>query len=216
MFLGYDNNSTGYRVFILATFKVIVSDEVVFEEDDDSHEPQNHAILQEFPFAKEKTITDEADNHSPSTQKTIPMPKVPPFESPVKPSVELQAELPVKPLAEPSVEFQADFPIELQVELPPEPLINEPPSIEEQDESGAFHGFEEDDFYPKHHENVVEGDDFFSDEDRDNVPVITNRRYPLRNCKPKLIQSMNLMDFDGQPFEPGSFLEAMGCREAHL
>jgi hypothetical protein len=26
MFLGYDNNSTGYRVFILATFKVIVSD----------------------------------------------------------------------------------------------------------------------------------------------------------------------------------------------
>jgi hypothetical protein len=46
--------------------------------------------------------------------------------------------------------------------------------------------------------------------------VITNRRYPLRNCKPKLIQSMNLMDFDGQPFEPGSFLEAMGCREAHL
>jgi hypothetical protein len=81
LFLGYDTNSTGYRVFIVATFKVIVSDEVIFEEDDDGHKPQNLAILQEFPFAKEKTITDEADNHSPSTQKTVPMPKVPPFES---------------------------------------------------------------------------------------------------------------------------------------
>jgi hypothetical protein len=27
---------------------------------------------------------------------------------------------------------------------------------------------------------------------------------------------MNLMDFDGQPFEPGSFSEAMGCHEAYL
>jgi hypothetical protein len=55
----------------------------------------------------------------------------------------------------------------------------------------------------------VEGNDLFSDEDRDNIPVITNRRYPLRNRKLKVIQSMNLMDFDGQSFEPGSFLEAM-------
>ena len=27
---------------------------------------------------------------------------------------------------------------------------------------------------------------------------------------------MNLMDFDGQPFEPGSFSEAMGCHEPYL
>jgi hypothetical protein len=55
----------------------------------------------------------------------------------------------------------------------------------------------------------VEGNDLFSDEDRDNIPVITNRHYPLQNRKLKVIQSMNLMDFDGQSFEPGSFLEAM-------
>lgn len=64
MFLGYDNNSTGYRVFILATFKVVISDEVLFEEDDDSYEPQSRAILQKFPFAKEQTIVDETDDNS--------------------------------------------------------------------------------------------------------------------------------------------------------
>jgi hypothetical protein len=117
LFLGYDTNSTGYRVFIVATFKVIVSDEVIFEEDDDGHKPQNLAILQEFPFAKEKTITDEADNHSPSTQKTVPMPKVPPFESPVKPSVELQAELPVELQAESSVEL--NFPLNSKLSTHP-------------------------------------------------------------------------------------------------
>ena len=69
MFLGYDNNSTGYRVFILGTYKVVVSDEVLFEEDDDSHESENHAILREFPFSKEQTNDDEADNQSSLTQK---------------------------------------------------------------------------------------------------------------------------------------------------
>jgi hypothetical protein len=192
MFLGYDNNSTGYRVFILGTYKVVVSDEVLFEEDDDSHESENHAILREFPFSKEQTNDDEADNQSLFTQETIPMPKVPLFE----------------PLAQPLIELQAEH--------PPEPLVNEHPPIEERDEAGPFHGFEEDDPYPNHHEYGVERDDPPSDEERVDIPAIANRRYPLRDLKPKVIHSMNLMDFDGQPFEPGSFSEAMGCHEAHL
>jgi hypothetical protein len=147
MFLGYDNNSTGYRVFILATYKVVVSDEVLFEEDDDSHESENHAILREFPFSKEQTNDDEADNQSLFTQETIPMPKVPLFE----------------PLAQPLIELQAEH--------PPEPLVNEHPPIEERDEAGPFHGFEEDDLYPNHHEYEIERDDPPSDEER-------TRRHP--------------------------------------
>ena len=181
MFLGYDNNSTGYLVFILATYKVVVSDEVLFEEDDDSHKPKNHAILREFPFSKEQTNDDEADNQSSLTQKTIPMPKVPLFEP------------------------QAQSPIELQAEHPPEPVVNERPPIGERDEADPFHGFEEGDRYPNHHEYEVERDDALSVD----IPVIANRRYPLRDRKPKVIHSMNLMDFDGKPFEPGFFSEAI-------
>ncbi len=33
MFLGYDMTSTGFRVLILSTLKVVISDEVKFEED---------------------------------------------------------------------------------------------------------------------------------------------------------------------------------------
>jgi hypothetical protein len=62
----------------------------------------------------------------------------------------------------------------------------------------------------------VERNDLFSDKDRDNSPAIVNRRYPLRDRKPKVIQFMNLMDFYEQPFEPWPFLKVIGCREAHL
>jgi hypothetical protein len=34
IFLGYDMTSTGFRVLILSTLKVVISDEVKFEEDD--------------------------------------------------------------------------------------------------------------------------------------------------------------------------------------
>ena len=44
MFLGYDMTSTGFGVLILSTLKVVVSDEVKFQEDDleglTSSEPQ--------------------------------------------------------------------------------------------------------------------------------------------------------------------------------
>ncbi|KZR96367.1 putative Importin subunit alpha-2/sw [Daphnia magna] len=121
------------------------------------------------------------------------MPKLPPFEPPV----ELQAE--------PPVELQAEPPVELQVEHSSESVINEPLHVEEQDRTGAFYGFGENDFHPNHHEYEAEGGEFFDDENHKNAPTSANRRYPLRNRKPKMIQSMNLMDSNGQPFEPGSF-----------
>ena len=109
--------------------------------------------------------------------------------------------MPKVPLFEP----QAQSPIELQAEHPPEPVVNERPPIGERDEADPFHGFEEGDLYPNHHEYEVERDDALSVD----IPVIANRRYPLRDRKPKVIHSMNLMDFDGKPFEPGFFSEAI-------
>ncbi|KZS01505.1 putative Importin subunit alpha-2/sw, partial [Daphnia magna] len=120
------------------------------------------------------------------------------------------------PPFEPPVELQAEPPVKLQVEHSSESVINEPLHVEEQDRTGAFYGFGENDFHPNHHEYEAEGGEFFDDENHKNAPTSANRRYPLRNRKPKVIQFMNLMDSNGQPFEPGSFLEAMDCREAHL
>jgi hypothetical protein len=48
------------------------------------------------------------------------------------------------------------------------------------------------------------------------VAACANHLYPLREQTPKVMQSINTMDFDNDPFEPGSFLEAMGCRQASL
>jgi hypothetical protein len=49
-------------------------------------------------------------------------------------------------------------------------------------------------------------------------PNVTNRRYPLRNRVPKVIQSMKAADTgsNSEHFEPTSLKEAMNCDEAHL
>jgi hypothetical protein len=49
-------------------------------------------------------------------------------------------------------------------------------------------------------------------------PNVTNRRYPLRNRVPKVIQSMKAADTgsNSEHFEPTSFKKAMNCDEAHL
>ncbi|EFX71034.1 hypothetical protein DAPPUDRAFT_256340 [Daphnia pulex] len=51
-----------------------------------------------------------------------------------------------------------------------------------------------------------------------DVPTCANRRYPLRNRKPKVTQSMKSTDvrFPDSPFEPRNYKEAMQCDKAHL
>ena len=55
-----------------------------------------------------------------------------------------------------------------------------------------------------------------SEDNLDNVTTPLERRYPLRNRKPKIIQSMTSMDFGEQSSEQSSFREAMESREAFL
>ena len=52
----------------------------------------------------------------------------------------------------------------------------------------------------------------------DESPTCANRRYPLRNRKPKVTLSMKSTDihFPDPPFEPRNYKEATQCDEAHL
>ncbi|KAI9552549.1 hypothetical protein GHT06_020402 [Daphnia sinensis] len=78
-------------------------------------------------------------------------------------------------------------PVELQVEHSLESVINGPLHVEEQDRTGAVYGFGENDLHPNHHEYEAKGGIFFGDENHKNATTSANRRYPLRNRKPKLI-----------------------------
>ena len=182
MFLGYDDNSIGYPVLVLANLKVVISDEVTFEEDAICYQPQNPVALQKFPFMAEPTDTVETDdffappsvNEHPAAETIIEWPVAPQFAA--------------EPIAEfpPAPPFAIDLPVE---PLPPAEQLNE-------GDGGVVHNDNE----------IGEG----------VVATCANRRYPLHERTPKVIQLMNTMDFDNDPFEPGSFQEAMGCRQASL
>jgi hypothetical protein len=97
MFLGYDMTSTGFRVLILSTLKVVISDEVKFEEDDEegliNPEPSTSSSLPDFPFAKQPTFTPDGDlGDRPIAESPLPItnpPAVEPqaTEQPIPPSL---------------------------------------------------------------------------------------------------------------------------------
>jgi hypothetical protein len=192
MFLGYDDCSTGYRLLILSTLKVVISDEVQFEEGSICYEPEKLAILPPFPFAAEPIATAETEQfvqtvfERPVAESIVEPPIAPPFA--IQPPVVPQ--FVAEPIVEPPV-----APL-FAIQPPAEPM----PPVEQQNEGigGVAHD--------QHQDDQMEGD----------VATCANRHYPLRLRKPKVIQSMNAMDFEDDLFEPGSFLEAMGCRKTYL
>ena len=143
MFLGYDMTSTGFRVLILSTLKVAVSDEVKFEEDESegltSPELSTMSALPVFPFAKQSTITRNGDlGDHPTVESPLPVTKFPAAES----QVTKQQNLPS--LGEHAVD--------------PLPLTDL--------------------------QNTVQNTEP-SEDNLDNVTTALERRYPLRNRKPK-------------------------------
>lgn len=66
-------------------------------------------------------------------------------------------------------------------------------------------------------DELVSDKDFNDATSHEEIPVCANRRYPLRDRKPKVIKSMQSIDVhNSEPFEPRTYQEALSCEEAHL
>lgn len=167
--LGYE--TTGYRVLILATLRVKITRDVVFDEENDlkldlpQERLPSQVIPPFFPLASTSKTTIEAAT---------------PIETGATPDIQLEKQ----PTTEAAGPIETGTPPDTQAVIPAAE-INEPATYES-----------------------VNTD----------VPTCPNRRYPLRNRKPKVTLSMKSTDiqFPDSPFEPQNYKEATQSDEAHL
>ena len=113
------------------------------------------------------------------------------------------------PAAEPQVTKQPILPSLGEHSVDPLPLTDLRTKTRAQRESNGVH-------FHTLNQHVLKKNTETNEDNHDNVVTPLERRYPLRNQKPKIIQSMTSMDFGEQSSEPSSFREAMESREAFL